>query len=169
MSNHIHLALIAGAARLASWIGAAHGPFAEWINERHNRIGSVFVRGPKSIGMRADGVARLVAYIHRNPVRAGIVARANESSWTSHHAYLQPATAPAWLDVARGLELMRFADANAMDAWVDATPIERLELDTLRLDPINRGGRPPFGRAAEVGNLAAPISGLQLVPAPFIT
>ena len=142
MSNHVHLAMIAGTDSLASWISEAHSPFAEWINRQHRRIGAVFVRGPKAIAVRGDGVARLVGYIHRNPVRAGIVARAGDSAWTSHREYLRPERAPAWLDVHLGLELMGFADPDALDTWIDATPIERSELDAIRLEPLKRGGRP---------------------------
>lgn len=142
MSNHIHLAIVAGRARLASWLGEAHGIFAEWINERHERIGSVFVRGPTAIAIRNDSVNRLVAYIHRNPVRAGVVPRAIESSWTSHRAYLQPELAPSWLDVGKGLELMRFADGAEMDVWIESTSLTHKQMDDARLQPVNRGGRP---------------------------
>jgi hypothetical protein len=72
MSNHVHHALVAGRDPLASWLGEAHGPFAEWNNERRKRIGSVFVRGPNVIGIQPTGIASVVAYIHRNPVRAHV-------------------------------------------------------------------------------------------------
>ena len=153
MSSHVHFALTAGFDPLASWLREAHGPFAEWINGRHERIGAVFVRGPKTIGVRLDGLPQLVGYIHRNPVRAGVVERARESTWTSHRAYLEPERAPAWLDVHRGLELMGFTEPRALDTWVDATRIERAELDAVRLEPVKRGGRPRTANAAEVGGL----------------
>ncbi|MDX2090717.1 MAG: hypothetical protein SFX73_22860 [Kofleriaceae bacterium] len=143
MSNHIHLALVAGRAPLASWLGEVHGTFAEWINERRERIGAVFVRGPRSIAIRHDRVDRLVAYIHGNPVRAGVVPHAMDSSWTSHRAYLQRELAPSWLDVDLGLELTRFADGAELDAWVERSSISRTQMDEARLVPVNRGGRPP--------------------------
>src|SRR5882762_8704116 len=46
MSNHIHLAMVAGLQALDRWIRRVHSPFAEWLNQRYDRIGSVFVRGP---------------------------------------------------------------------------------------------------------------------------
>jgi hypothetical protein len=142
MSNHIHHALVAGRDPLRSWLGEAHGPFAEWINERQQRIGAVFVRGPNVIGIQPAGVASVVAYIHRNPVRAGVVAMANDTSWTSHRGYLDPSSKPAWLDTTLGMELMRFADPGAMDTWVNATPIDREQLDAFRIEARNPVGRP---------------------------
>lgn len=149
MSNHIHAALLAGTESLASWINHAHSPFAEWMNARHGRIGSVFVRGPKLIAVKPTGLARLVAYIHRNPVRAGLATRAAGSTWTSHGAFLDPAERPPWLDVQLALERAGMRDGAELDAWVDATPVERAELDALRLEPVHRGGRPRLVDACE--------------------
>ncbi len=155
MSNHIHHALIAGKDSLASWLRNAHGEFAERINLRDERIGAVFVRGPKMYGVHVDGAASLVAYIHRNPVRAGLARRASESTWTSHRAYLNPEQAPEWLDIERGLELMRFDDATSMDAWIDATPVERKQLDAFRLEPKKRRGRPTKQQRPQVETSSA--------------
>jgi REP element-mobilizing transposase RayT len=117
MSNHIHLAMIAGADRLDSWIRRVHSPFAVAMNHNYERIGSVFVRGPKSLDVDASGVGHVIAYIHNNPVRASVVATAKQSPWTSHRAYLGIAP-PAWLHVQEGLALARFGDPNTFDEWV---------------------------------------------------
>jgi DNA-binding MarR family transcriptional regulator len=39
----------------------------------------------------------LLRYVHNNPVRAGLVDRASESSWSSHRAYLGLSPCPSWL------------------------------------------------------------------------
>src|SRR5678816_2085560 len=72
MSNHVHLATIAGNGNLDSWIRRVHGPFATAMNIAHDRIGSMFVRGPRDIATPPDRVANLIAYSHNNPVRATI-------------------------------------------------------------------------------------------------
>ena len=138
MSNHIHLAMVAGHQALASWIGAVHGPFAEWINARQRRIGSVFVRGPNAFAVRNDGIAKLVSYIHQNPVRARVVARASDSTWTSYDAYLRPETAPPFVDVESGFRLMGTRDLAALDR----ARVTRAEVEAIRLVPKKRGGRP---------------------------
>jgi hypothetical protein len=42
----------------------------------------------------------LIRYVHNNPVRAGLAARASESSWSSHRAYLGLEACPSWLTTA---------------------------------------------------------------------
>ncbi len=122
MSSHIHLALIAGSATLKSWIGRVHPPFATWMNERHDRIGPIFVRGPRDYAMRVGQEPQLLAYLHNNPVRANIVPHPRESTWTSHRAYTGLAPVPTWLDVSTGLALAGFAEAQQFDDWVAGTP-----------------------------------------------
>jgi REP element-mobilizing transposase RayT len=104
MSNHVHLGVVAGEMPLADWMRDMHREFAEAINVQRDRIGQVFVRGPRKIKYSEAEMSRLVGYIHRNPVRAGVVREPKESDWTSHQAYLRLARRPSWLDVELGLE-----------------------------------------------------------------
>lgn len=109
MSNHIHLGVRAGQVKLADWIGDVHSEFAAWINGRDERIGAVFVRGPKSIPYRQEAGAQLIRYIHCNPVRAGVVDHPADCDWTSHRVYLGLEPRPSWLDLERGLALAAVA------------------------------------------------------------
>ncbi|MGE3766697.1 MAG: hypothetical protein AB7L94_30870 [Kofleriaceae bacterium] len=131
MSSHIHLGLLSGEMPLADWLRDAHSPFAEWINHRHARIGAVFARGPNLKEVREDGVARVIAYVHRNPVRAGVVTVPGESDWTSHRAYAGLARAPAWLDVELGARLAGFHDPKDLAAWIDTAAIERADVEAV--------------------------------------
>ena len=150
MSSHIHLGLIAGSMELASWMRDVHREFANWINERYGpkrRIGGVFVRGPKRYEVLQNGVAKLIGYIHRNPVRAGIVSDPNESDWTSHRAYVGSVPRPSWLASPRGLELSGFRDSQEMHRWICATNIEKYDLEAAIANAPRRGAprkvRPP--------------------------
>ncbi len=100
MSNHIHHGLVAGEAPIESLLKSVHAPFAKWINERQGRIGPVFAAPPAMWAVRPENVRHLIAYIHNNPVRAGVVAEAHDSAWTSFRAY--SGTAPEWLSVDQG-------------------------------------------------------------------
>ncbi len=122
MSNHIHLAMIAGNQPLESWAKAAHSPFAQWMNRRHGRLGPVMAERPKDFRILTENVGSVIAYIHNNPVRAGVVKRAAESSWTSHQAYLDTSHVPMWLDVGEGLARAGFEDPHVFDEWVGRTP-----------------------------------------------
>lgn len=133
MSNHIHLAVVAGEEPMVSWVRRVHAPFAGWMNHRRNRIGSIFVRGPKDFATPPERVARLLAYIHNNPVRAGLVTKAADSTWTSHAAYLGHATRPRWLDVSEGLARAGMQSARELDRWVNQDPGEAPSIDLDRV------------------------------------
>lgn len=133
MSSHIHIAAIAGKHPLEGWMRRANSPFGEWINHRLSRIGAVFAR-PDDYLVSSGRVGSTIAYIHNNPVRAGVVRSAAESEWTSHQAYLAPDRAPAWLAAKTGLELSGFADPSQFDAWVATMPGERPQLDPGQIE-----------------------------------
>jgi hypothetical protein len=118
MSNHLHLAMIAGTDLLDTWIRRVHSPFADWMNRTHDRIGAMFVRGPKAIETPPARIANLIAYIHNNPVRGGVVTAAALSGWTSHRAYLGYVRTPGWLHVDEGLRRAGFDDRIMFDRWV---------------------------------------------------
>jgi len=122
MSNHIHLAMIAGRDPMESWSKATHAPFANWMNRRHQRLGPVIAHRPKDFRILMVNVGSVVAYIHNNPVRAGVVNRASESSWTSHRAYVGMADTPTCVSVDEGLARSGFEDRFVFDEWVERTP-----------------------------------------------
>jgi hypothetical protein len=63
----------------------------------------------------------LIANIHNEPVRAKVVARPADTSWSSHRAYLGVEPAPRWLHVAEGLRLAQFAgSSDEFDALVSS-------------------------------------------------
>ena len=142
MSNHIHLGLVAGRSTLDSLLRSVNSPFAEWMNTQYNRRGPMFADRAASPCIQHRDVARVIAYIHNNPVKAGVVARARDSHWTSHRAYLGLQTIP-WLACADGLRRGGFDDAAQFDAWVDAQQnddLPELELERMRRRARQRGG-----------------------------
>ena len=147
MSNHIHLCTVAGEQRLETWIRRAHSPFARWMNLRHAGLGSKFVRGPTDYAVPQERVARVIAYIHNNPVRAAVVAHPSASSWTSHQAYVGIVPAPPWLDVAEGLRLAGFANGTVFDTFVAASPNDP-DIDELLARDFKRDASDPLAEPA---------------------
>jgi hypothetical protein len=110
METHIHLALVAGRSTLASWLQPLHTGFALWLNivgrrRGERKRGPVFAGPPQTVNFSDDKAGYLAAYLHNNPVRAGIVRNAADSTWTSHRAYIGLDPVPDFLNVTRGLEL----------------------------------------------------------------
>jgi REP element-mobilizing transposase RayT len=140
MSNHIHLAAVAGASPMASWTRRVNSPFVRWMNERHDRLGSMIADRAADYGVRPADEPALIAYIHNNPVRAGVVDRAAASSWTSHRAYIGSVDAPPWLQVTEGLARCGL-DQLKFDEWVRDTPGHsgEAEVERIRRAIKNRG------------------------------
>ncbi len=158
MSNHIHLAAVAGRSPLAEWSRCANLPFAAWVNHKHGRIGPVFADRAWDHGVAPGGIAALIGYIHNNPVRASVVKRAADSSWTSHRAYLAVAP-PPWLHTRLGLELARL-DLDAFDDFVDSHPDAPERPKTMKILRATQ----PFGQI----NAATPFERqVPLVIRPF--
>jgi hypothetical protein len=145
MSSHIHIAMVAGSKPAESWSRAVNGPFARWFNEMQERIGPMFAGRADMTIERTQRVAHLIAYIHNNPVRAGVVGRARDSSWTSHRAYIG-GDRPAWLDVDRGLALSGLV-TDELDGWVhEQRNIRRKDLSLEQIDrEAKRFGRITLG------------------------
>jgi len=113
MSSHVHLVLRAGADPSARLIAPLHTGFALWLNRLHERLGPVFASRHSTIACADERVGPLLAYVHNNPVRAGVVAWAGDSTWTSHRAYAGLEATPTWLDADAGLRASGFLGTGA--------------------------------------------------------
>lgn len=97
MNNHVHLLVETKNADLYRGIHAFAFQYAQYFNKKYQRKGHLFQGRYKAIIVQHDGyLNRLVRYIHRNPVRAGIVRNPAEYLWSSHRAYLEK-TVYTWL------------------------------------------------------------------------
>ena len=98
MSSHIHLVVQVGCDPIGKLTKKIHSPFGNWVNAQRRGIGPIFADRPKSVLVHDETYGmELIRYVHNNPVRAGVVERASESSWSSHRAYLGLAPMPEWL------------------------------------------------------------------------
>jgi hypothetical protein len=113
MSSHIHLALIAGEEPAWRWLKPLHVGVAGQLNRMHSSFGPVFAERPTMVLMPPARLGVLAAYLHNNPVRAGVATVATESNWTSHRAWVGLEPAPSWLAVDAGLQLAGFERTDA--------------------------------------------------------
>lgn len=108
MSNHVHWAKFAGLAPMSVFFESLHSGFGWRTNATQKRSGPLFTGRPRDWFVRPTAVASTIAYIHNNPVRAGVVTSPELSHWTSHRMYLGLEPAPPWLDVEFGLAICGF-------------------------------------------------------------
>ena len=99
MSNHYHLLLrtkLANLSKAMQWLGLT---YSRRFNNRHGRSGHLFQGRFKSIVVENEAyMIALSCYIHRNPVRAGMVKRLMDYRWSSYTAYAYGRKAPGWLN-----------------------------------------------------------------------
>ncbi|MBV8761664.1 MAG: hypothetical protein JO257_30500 [Deltaproteobacteria bacterium] len=169
MSSHIHLAMIAGDQPSSGWSRRVNPAYANFYNDAHDRIGPVFAGRADMWIESTERVARLIAYIHNNPVRAGVVPRAVDSNWTSHRAYTGRAPTPRWLDRTSGLALSGL-HSDEFDDWVcqQREPrrayqsLHALDREAKRLGQVSLGT--PISKPLSAPLLARPFARLRPTP-----
>lgn len=111
MDNHYHLLArtqLANLTKAMHWLGVT---YTTRFNYRHSRSGHLFQGRYKSIVVQNDAyMLQLSCYIHRNPLRGGIVKRLADYQWSSYRAYAYGKQVPAWLST--DLILAQFAGSE---------------------------------------------------------
>jgi REP element-mobilizing transposase RayT len=111
MDNHYHLLLktvYPNLSKAMQWLGTT---YTRRFNLRNNRSGHLFQGRFKSILIENDAyLLRLSCYIHRNPLRAGMVQRLADYPWSSYRYYAYKRKPPAWLATEPILAQLHAAD-----------------------------------------------------------
>lgn len=103
MTNHVHLAVQVGNVPLSRIMQNITFRYTRWHNWRQGRTGHLFQGRYKSFLVDADSyLQELVAYIHLNPLRAGLSTKPATYKWSSHRAYLGKEIIP-WLNTEQVL------------------------------------------------------------------
>lgn len=98
MPNHFHLVAVPEEAdSMAKTIGRLEADYARYVNVRRNAGGHLWQARFFSVPMDSQYCVKALAYVERNPVRAGIVERAEEYGWSSAAARLGLSEVPEWL------------------------------------------------------------------------
>ena len=113
MDNHYHLLLRTNQTNLSKamqWLGTT---YTRRFNNRHHRGGHLFQGRFKSIILENESyLVQLSCYIHRNPLRAKMVERLIEYTWSSYPAYAYNRRHPEWLNTALILSQLNAADKH---------------------------------------------------------
>jgi putative transposase len=98
MTNHYHLVVETPRANLSAGMRHVNGLYTQRFNRRHERVGHVFQgRFHAVVVERETHFLELARYVVLNPVRAGIVRRAEDYRWSSLRATLGFEPIPRWL------------------------------------------------------------------------
>ena len=98
MGNHYHILAQTPRGNLSRFMRHLNGVYTQRYNRLHGYDGRLFRGRFKSILVEEESyLLELVRYIHRNPLRAGMVETLDEYAWSSHHGYLSLAKNWKWL------------------------------------------------------------------------
>ncbi|HUL17221.1 MAG TPA: transposase [Terriglobales bacterium] len=99
MSNHVHLLVVPQREdSLALALKDCHGRYATFWNAQRHSTGHVWQGRFYSCPLDDAHLWIALRYVELNPVRAGLVARAEGWPWSSATAHFQTLDAEPWLD-----------------------------------------------------------------------
>jgi putative transposase len=89
MPNHVHLVLVpADTEGLRLALGEAHQRYTRAVNQREGWVGHLWQGRFASCALDTAHLIAAVRYVELNPVRARLVARAEDWRWSSARAHL---------------------------------------------------------------------------------
>jgi putative transposase len=89
MSNHVHLLAVPETSEsLKRSLGQTHADYARYRNAQLATCGHLWQCRYYSCPVDEAGVWRVMSYIERNPVRAGLVELAEDYAWSSARAHV---------------------------------------------------------------------------------
>ena len=98
MSNHYHVLLQTPDGNISRSMRHLNGLYTQKFNRRHGFDGQLFRGRYKSILVCNDShLLQLVRYIHKNPIKAGIVKEMQDYEWSSYKGYLSYSKKWKWL------------------------------------------------------------------------
>ncbi len=99
MGNHYHFVLHTRQANVSSLMRHINGVYTQTYNRRHHKVGHLFRGRFKAILVDREAyLLEVYRHVNLNPVRAGIVPKAEAWGWSSYRAHLGQAPVPVWLD-----------------------------------------------------------------------
>jgi REP element-mobilizing transposase RayT len=121
MSNHIHVVLVQGRRPLAAYMQPLLRRIALLVNRQRSGGGHVFAgRYHHTVCMDPDYFRSIIAYVHLNPVRAGVCARPERYEWSSHAAYAvragEPSNSSFGMDVDDALGVFASTSSQSVEA-----------------------------------------------------
>ena len=113
MDNHYHLLIQTPDGNLSKGMRQLNGVYTQASNRRHRRVGHLFQGRFKAILVDSDAyLLELARYIVLNPVRAGMVKKPADWTWSSYRASVGLEPSAPWLS-ADGL-LALFAKRRSL-------------------------------------------------------
>ena len=100
MSNHYHLIIETSNPTLSKGMRYLNGVYSQFLNRKYKRVGHVFQGRYKAVLVEKECyLLELSRYVVLNPVRARMVHKASDWSWSSYRATAGLTRPVSWLSV----------------------------------------------------------------------
>ena len=105
MTNHFHLvAEPASETSTRNVLGRLQADYARYLNVRRRASGHLWQARYYSVPMDSSHCWKAIAYVERNPVRAGIAEAVEDYPWSSAGSRIGVREVPVWLNFGRWSE-----------------------------------------------------------------
>lgn len=136
MTNHAHMIIRCGERPVGKAIQGLLTSHAQYMNRKYGHSGHLYQGRHKEEECRTnEGLKHLLRYVHRNPVRAGMVKKYSDWRWSSHRAYAGAEVPGIRTDFILGLFSSNKAEAQALYLrFMDDLPTRG---ETATLEPLD--------------------------------
>lgn len=89
MDNHVHILLKEDEHDISSAMKRISASYVIWYNKKYERCGHLFQGRFKSEPVNSDAYfLTVLRYIHRNPIKAGIITNLEDYKWSSYYDFI---------------------------------------------------------------------------------
>lgn len=128
MPNHYHLLVNTPDGNISRCMRHVNGVYTQRFNRQHETDGQVFRGRYKSVLVEADShLLEVLRYIHRNPIRAGLVNSLADFFWSSHQGYVSSAKKWDWLERDFLLSMLCAKKTGQRAAYQDFVSLDESE------------------------------------------
>ena len=139
MTTHFHLLLAVAQTSLAKILHQALSRYGHWFNWRRNRSGHVFENRYKAKPCLDDQyLSQVLPYIHRNPVKAGMVEDPADWAWSRHRQFIKRPRSTL-LDIGQTLSRLGETPAAGMAISRTCGPLFKLRVTTCSQTKVSSG------------------------------
>ena len=105
-----------------------NGVYTQRFNREHKKEGQLFRGRYKAVLVDEESyLLEVLRYIHRNPLKAGIVKSLDDFLWSSHKGYLSKAKKWSWLEKETLLTQLTQVKSRQKSAYLDFVSLDDSE------------------------------------------
>ncbi len=120
LPNHYHLLVQTPEGNISRCMRHINGVYTQRFNRSHEMDGQLFRGRYKAVLVEDDShLLEVMRYIHRNPLRAGLVECLDDYPWSSHLGYLSLAKRWNWLHRDFLLTMLSTEKRRWKSAYID--------------------------------------------------